>query len=254
MARNSAFDTARSAYEFTFHNIAAFAATVWPWGCIIYAVHVAIYIVGLGELIAIIMSKAIAALASASVAVAWHRRVLLQENITGGAALRFGRRELRFLGVIAIILFICVIFVAIWFPVVIYSIKSHWPGAETASAYFPVFTLLLMYTATARISLAFPLSAIDHVGSLLIDAWRLSRGRTLFLLTLYALSIVPLMIFSKGLGYVMDAAAAQPNLAPLMFGLHALRIVVFLFGAAVFASAASLAFLAVTKTEAEGKT
>ena len=108
-------------------------------------------------------------------AVAWHRRYLVPNEVTTvRAALRWGRRQTRFLllaiavGVLAAIVFFAITIGAILFVTLFGGV---WQMLHLAIfiAFLPV---LLIY---ARLSLLFPSTSVDHRMSF-SECWRVTRG------------------------------------------------------------------------------
>lgn len=117
-------------------------------------------------------------------AVAWHRRYLVpDEVVTVRAALRWGRRQTRFL-LIAIGLFVLI--ALLW--LIAGALGAGVFGAGILLM-FPLFFLIgLVY---ARLSLLFPSTAVDHRMSF-GECWEFTRGnswRLIFIIVLVAIPV-----------------------------------------------------------------
>ena len=169
-------------------------------------------------------------------AVAWHRRFLVEEQTTVGAALRWGPRHMQFLGRIGVLALVGV-------PILVLLPMTR---AENAGLTVPLLFIVMIVTvlAYARLLLLLPAAAIDE--RLTIQgAWQLTRGLGGRMFGIAVLPLIPIL-------FVSAIATAPLRAAIIAFGLSesftaifvsALVEQVFAFaGFAVAVSALSIAY------------
>uniref|UniRef100_UPI003BA89488 hypothetical protein n=1 Tax=Stappia sp. TaxID=1870903 RepID=UPI003BA89488 len=144
-----------------FSDFDAFIRICWAWYLLIAVLSV-LAIILLGERVpaAIIPIALIWLASSASIAVAWHRNLLLRER-PGPVHLRFGGRELRYIGKTFLIMFIVIIPAAIVMLVamlVTSGSSSVWASLLVVGA---VATFLVL-PPVMRLSLILPATALDE--------------------------------------------------------------------------------------------
>ena len=155
-------------------------------------------IMGGGELLALIVTE----LVSVIVGVVWYRIILLGEPHRAGAYLRFGRRELRYLGID--ILFALIVGAPFAIAAGLMASMPYLGEnmARLDSYILPLFLGVALWSAAcaAWLGLAFPAVATDAAGGSVRLSLRLSRGQRLplfaaFLVGAYAWSLLPLAAF-----------------------------------------------------------
>jgi hypothetical protein len=113
--------------------------------------------------------------------VGWYRHVLLGQPVTSLSTVRFGRRELRFLGynllVVVLVGGLLVVLLLVWIAVGAVAKPAGYsdPLFIGFATVLTVATIIVLIIAS-RLSLYAPLAALDIQGDLLARAWRLSRG------------------------------------------------------------------------------
>ena len=232
--------TVIAAYRFTFEDPGRFfrVSVIWlcltlietelPWLDIaILAPRLkavpATVIVALG----ILNMALIAATAAGYIAfpVAWHRAILLDEAASGWRTLRFGRRELRFLGnsfLIGLIVTVPAI-PLIWALMPVLAADDHttfpWMGVlRVLSAVdlsspswreilvgMSAIGVLAALIATPRLSLALPAVAVEEPGEALDQAWRRGKKNTLRLAFGVLLCAAPF----QAIGMALNVALAM---------------------------------------------
>lgn len=183
------------------------------------------------ELIGLVVSLA----AYVSLAVAWHRAVIVGEvPRTTGETVRFGPREWRFLGISLLAVLIAV------GPLILVALSFSERGASSG-AYIAAISAAGAYALfmTARLSFAFPLVAIDRSPTPLRTSWQMTRSCWLRLLAAFVLAAIPFAVAGQVLGYVSRGIAGVPALVIILILLSVLS----LLQLGVMAALASHAYL-----------
>jgi hypothetical protein len=152
-----------------------------------------------------------------SFAVAWHRAVLLNEDRTWLAALRFRRREWRFLGNGLIILLLIGLLVGVPLSVASWVFSIVLSAGLSQAHVGPGLGLVMAIAAGAilpgigsavwcRLALVFPAVAADAPGEPIAETWQQSRGNWLRLYFASLLCGLPVW----ALGWVVDRVSAGP--------------------------------------------
>jgi len=157
-------------------------------------------------------ANVVVALAVVSIAVAWHRRVILNEppgfalsNVTGGTFWRY-LGEMVLIGVVAGIP-VVLLAVSIMFPLLV-EYKRMGPASLPAGQMWPEVLMSAVYAlavvAAVRLSLLLPATAIGNRAMKFASSWQRTRGNTLRLVGgLLATTVPPLL-----LGLVLSVVVA----------------------------------------------
>jgi hypothetical protein len=174
---------------------------------------------GIADLVSIVVSLA----AYASLAVAWHRAVILGETPQGaGDTLRFGAREFRFLGILLLAVLI------VGGPTIIATFTTM-TGTEGEAD--PLVLLLIAAAvgwtlfAMARFTLAFPLSAIDATPAPLRTSWQMSQRIWPRILAAGILAAIPFAVAGQLLGLLARGVASLTMLGLVLVVITALSLV-----------------------------
>ncbi len=171
-----------------------------------------------------IVGKVVALPALASIAVAWHRLLLKDEQPGAGAYLRLdgivaGYAVLAFwVGLITL----APGYVSLMFQIVTgTSVTARNPLASGVQFLSGVGTIAAFFVM-ARLSLALPGKALGHDDVTFGAAWRASKGNTWRMLWAYFFCILPLMAFGGGMSYWLfqpSHGRAALTLVPLVVSL-----------------------------------
>ncbi len=142
-------------------------------------------------------------------AVAWHRKYLVPgETSTVGAALKWGRRQFRFLGWL-------LAFGAVMSIPSLYLITSGSPTVASPGAsglgFVAVVASIALLPAYGRVLPMFPAVATDH-NMHLAECWQMTAGNGWRLLWLSVLPFVPLVVLQVVLIGIVTAIAAAIGL------------------------------------------
>ena len=192
------WSTIGEAYGFAFANLGQVARITGLWSAIALAVYAVLYgMLGGDELKAIqegtsigpaslnLISLLIGLVIGSSVAVAWHRFVLVGEKVTGAAYLRLDNRVWAYLGAAGVILAIGVPFLISLYVfmtrVLEITPKDGVPRADLDSLLIGLLPVIFITLAIAcyfstRLSLVLPARALGDDGYSWGDSWRTSRG------------------------------------------------------------------------------
>lgn len=216
----------------------AFIRICWPWYALIAVLSlVAVLLVGGAQAPAIALPVALLwVVASSSIAVAWHRHLLLREALPP-VNLRFGAREARYLlKMLQVLLVLLLPMIALGAAAgFVLALLAGGPsdglaegiaeGGPAVAGVAPIvvigLALLALMPILMRISLVLPAAALDERLGLL-EAWRESRGLGL-----------PMTFATIGLGLVVGSLELV------------LRQAGGVLGEASFAGALALAILAI---------
>ncbi len=119
--------------------------------------------------------------------VAWHRAILLDERVRFSSVIRFGAREVRYLG-------LSVAYAALsWWPMLFESLESRvdlfeWP--LLISSLTPLVAMILFI----RLFALYPAIALEHQGMTFARVWQLSAGNSLRLAGGFLLGILPVVV------------------------------------------------------------
>lgn len=218
----------------TFDNIAFAFHVSWPWMLAIFPITLAgnIYLEGqrllradplqmtptegvVGFLMLIPTT-----IAFASIAVAWHRYILLDEVPEGWQRLRLDGTVWRYIGnsyLIALILGLigaALAFVLVFFGAILQQLLGNAILAILIPAVAVALTYLL--TAAVRLSIKLPAVALEERSFTLRNAWELSAGNTwriLGLIALLFLVVIAVGAITTGIGLVLGAATGPAGVA-----------------------------------------
>lgn len=144
------------AFKALFSDFDAFLRIVWAWYALVAVLGVLGTLLAANSFVVIFVTSGVWVCSSASIAVAWHRNLLLGER-PGPVNLSFGRREIAYLGktllvsLIGLIPAIVVITIAGLFV-------TGWPGFIMAAGVMAFFIL----PSLMRLFLILPATALDE--------------------------------------------------------------------------------------------
>lgn len=197
------------AYDSVFHPFRNFLAKTWGWILVIW--------LG-GDLTGLIAAQYMPreeALQfvgyfsypfTAALAVTWHRNVQLNEQVNGVRAVRFRWRELKFLGLSALVsagVFVPLIFAA-WLN------KEITADPTTIGIGALLVTLGVCIYLSFRLELVLPLTAIDETGAI-SKSWRLLKGNWLRSGLISLTAALPLSFVSDYIGKAAHWAALNDH-------------------------------------------
>jgi hypothetical protein len=208
-------------------------------------------------------------LTAAPVALAWHRHVLLGEPISARSAYRFNDRATRF-AVLLLLVDVALSSVAAAMMALftqpigdtvrtILGRKSY-PFDLIAGLVILFIPAVISTLLFARLVLVFPLRALDRRTRLVRNAWDLSKGNTIRIFAVVALTTVPLLLlYAPALlymwiimwesGFSLQAMRAQMPIMTLLVGIGGVPNI--LLAVPVAASAASLVYRALEARPAD---
>ncbi|MAA98541.1 MAG: hypothetical protein CMN86_09625 [Stappia sp.] len=187
-----------------FSDFDAFIRICWAWYLLIAVLSVlAILLLGERAPVATIPIALILLASSGSIAVAWHRNLLLRER-PGPVHLRFGGRELRYIGKTVLILLMTVIPFSIVGAIIGGVLGASGVGEMQAMllGLLVLFGIFFVLPSIMRVSLILPATALDEklgIG----EAFRDSGGLGLPM----AIAGVLLMLLVGAIDYVLGFAA-----------------------------------------------
>ena len=186
------------AYALPLEHAGAIVQMTWAWALILAVGTGALYSLldaaqlaaiqrgeGLGPASLNLVSLLTGLIVGSSVAVGWHRLLLLGEPQGGGAYLRLDNTVWRYIAVAGLMLLISLPFLAAAFLMSQLTpdlaARADNPPAEVAGWMGLLFIVLLgamvlAFLLTTRLSLVLPARAIDDMVLTLGDSWRLTQG------------------------------------------------------------------------------
>jgi hypothetical protein len=190
--------TVKAALASVFCHLRTFAKGAWLWVLVILVAQ------GLDALLFRsyeqadfpgVFATAAYILGGTAFTVGWYRHVLLGQPLTSLSTVRFGRRELRFLGynllVVVLVGGLLVVLLMVWMAMGAVAKPTGYsdPLFIGFATVLTMATIIVLIIAS-RLSLYAPLAALDIQGTLLARAWRLSRGNGLRILAGHTLIAV----------------------------------------------------------------
>ena len=215
-----------AAYRSVFGDSAALLQRTWVWFAIILGASlVSGYIANrLGEprvqLVAILASLA----GAIALGVSWSRSVLLGEPTSTFAAVRFGRREWRYLG-IGLVTAIAAFGPLVLLSTIFLRSPGGVPSGGFAAAAVSVGAVLWMLYVVPRLSLAFALVAVDAPPGVIGRSWALTRGAWLRILGAIIPAALPFAVIGGLLNRAAERATSASGLLILGAGLILLSLV-----------------------------
>lgn len=201
-----------------------------------------------GILLVILAHGLLALYVAITLAVRWHRHVILGEDPAGWLQLPLGRRELHYLGKSLLVFLVVAAFLALALTLLLPlgellrgALAGGGAAALLAALAFPLGAYLLALYVIARLGLALPAVAIDRdLG--LRQSWRLTEGLAGPFALLLVLVPIPEAL---AVGVLDNLLLATPS--PWLRALVALaREAVFLASIVAFSIALSSNYLAAT--------
>jgi hypothetical protein len=130
----------------------------------------------------------------------------------------------------------------------------RWPGAEIVLGWIPFLILISIVFSSIKLTLAFPMAALDHARGAIRKAFRLSRGWEWTLAIALFLSTAPLWIVRRGLKISIESLWSSPKTYPLGLALYLIALLGGYLSLALAASAASFAYLAISGRDNSSQT
>lgn len=220
------------AIDSTFRNIKFAFHASWPWMLVLLPINIAgnIYLMGLGEFdptkpmkpefYAVTAAMALASMvAFASIAVNWHRYILMNEVPIGAERLRLDGLVARYFGNTLMIVFLTMIIgMAATFPVGIlfYIINSASTGlAIVLVGVAAVIGFLLLIGLSVRWSVKLVAVAMGRRDIGIADAWRASTENHWRIVGLYILVFLVLMLVGAAFGGIALVLGRTESIAGL---------------------------------------
>ncbi|MBF0561893.1 MAG: hypothetical protein HQL37_07690 [Alphaproteobacteria bacterium] len=219
----------RRSYRFTFDNHDLLFHAGWPWMVVVVVCQLP-SLVHPGTPGKELLSSLAMAVAGAAFATVWHRRILLDESPPGWLAVRFGRREIQYLG-LGLVLSLGVIVPLVGLALLVSAL--HLPGGIAAWAMIGV--AFVGGAVVNRLILVFPAVAIDDKETTLRQSWHLTRGNTFRLIAGAVLSFLPLSIVSSALSIIAAKLMVAPVISTrgLGVGVESMAIIVVFYEIAI---------------------
>lgn len=230
----------KAAYTAVFDPFRSFLAATWAWMILGTVVTVAVSVLlSLGGRAGGLVADFLTLPVFAGAAVMWHRRIQLGERLQGLAALRFRRRELKFLALEIVLPLPLYLSLGIVFFVSLFG-GAHWAAGISLT-----LVIAAVY-ASLRVLLALPLIAIDEAGALR-KSWALMKGNLLRFILIAVLILLPvtltevwiLSVFERVVAAALPDSAAWATLALFIGTSTALKII----GACLMAGALSFSLM-----------
>jgi hypothetical protein len=226
-----------------------FLSRAWPWLVITIILAAAIALLPSSESRAtgtFVLTFTIGALATLSIALGWHRELLLGEQIAGFRSIILGWRFWRFAGVsLLIILILALSTMPAVFAQALIIGTSQSEILVIGSLLLP---LVVGVVVLARLLIALPQAAIDLEGGVITRAWSMTRGNT-WRIALPLLFILVVTLLVSGLWELANFLATfgqfEPP-APIGIVLTTMHVLVYQINAALLAGFASRLFAATT--------
>lgn len=240
---------AKAAYRAVFGNLGVFFVAATPWVFITALAYMAFdeAFAGSDSFIRPYGFMALELSCSVPFLVSWHRHVLKGEPLSPLQMLRFDSRDWRFLQISVLVIAIGLAPLVVFAPIGYLFLVNRWPGAEIVLGWIPLIILISIVFSSIKLSLAFPMAALDRVRGAIRKAFRLSRGWEWTLAIALFLSTAPLWIVGKGLKISVESLWSSPKTYPLGLALYLVTLLVGYLSLALTASAASFAYLAITE-------
>ncbi|HUN48559.1 MAG TPA: hypothetical protein VMU85_18665 [Stellaceae bacterium] len=198
MGKIEVWGTLGAAYGFAFGNLGRFLRLSGAWLAgsigfnVLFVLHLPLAVRLLGALgMALFLLGGLIAFP-----LAWHRLILLGEERGIFAALRFGRRQCRFLTYM--ILTSLIVGLSAYLALIVAGsiAAAVRPRLGTAAIIIPAVAILAMWCLASRVTLALPAIAVDEAGAVLRHAWRRGRGNGTRLVLGWVLCSLPFIVAS----------------------------------------------------------
>jgi hypothetical protein len=181
--------------------------------------------------------------------VSWHRRVLKGEPLSPLQMLRFDSRDWRFFLTSVAVLGIGLAPLIVLAPVGYLFVSNQWPGVDIVVIWIAFIILISIVFTAIKLSLAFPMAALDSARGAIKEAFRLSRGQEWTLAIALFLTIAPLWAVQRGLKNSVESLWSYPETYPLGLALYFVALLGGYLSLALIASAASFAYLAIAQSK-----
>ena len=181
--------------------------------------------------------------------VSWHRRVLKGEPLSPLQMLRFDWRDWRFFQISLLVLAIGLAPLIVLLPIGHLFAVNWRPVADVVFAWTPFLIFVSIIFISIKLSLVFPMAALDQTRGAISAAFRLSRGHEWTLAIALFLTTGPLWFVRRELNLSIESLWSSPKTYPLSLALYLIALLVGYLSLALAASTASFAYLAI----AEGK-
>lgn len=221
------WSSVREAYVLTYGNLGYLFRISWAWVALMFPIGVACHfalaknsspeapVFGWDAFLAPLLFWPMLA----SIAVAWHRKLLADEAWPKAYYLRFDATAARYLGLMLLtsfILFVPAYALMVWMERAVFSSQAS-PGAIMAmTATMAIVFVLGLYVGT-RLWLALPARALERTQVPLAEAWRASRRNTWRILAGSFLCTGPMWAFVvPPVLWEIDV----PNTRPMAYGIY----------------------------------
>jgi len=239
---------AKAAYRAVFGDLGTFFLAATPWVFLTALAYMAFdetFAESTG-FVRLFAGRTLELSCSVPFLVSWHRRVLMGEPLSPLRMLRFDSRDWRFFQISILVVVVGLAPLVVLVPVG-YLFVDPWLGVEVVAAWIPFITLISIVFSSIKLSLAFPMAALDRARGAIREAFRLSRGQEWTLATALFLSTGPLWIVRRGLDISMESLWSSPKTYPLGLALYLIALLAGFLSLALAASTASFAYLAMTR-------
>jgi hypothetical protein len=244
---------AKAAYRAVFGDLGAFfiAATPWVFLTALAQAAFAEAFAGWEGFVWNCGSMALQLSCSVPFLVSWHRRVLKGEPLSPLQMLRFDLRDWQFFQISVLVFAIGLAPIVVLAPIG-YLFAVNWPpGVDIVIDWVVLITVISIVFSSIKLSLAFPMAALDRAHGAIMEAFRLSRGWEWTLAIALFLSNAPLWIVISGLRRSVDTLSSSPKTYPLSLALYLVGLLVGYLSLALAASTASFAYLAITERKGD---
>ena len=159
-------------------------------------------------------SQALLLFAGVSIAVAWHRLMILKEHPgVSGSNVATGNLW-RYVGIAIAVFVIGVLPIAIAFLLLPYLIAAGAPAGLSVVAMVLIFVLYFASIAAAfRFSLLLPARAVGNLGLTFAEAWHRSRGNTWRLFWGVTATTVPPLLLASLISVIVTGVPGSANFA-----------------------------------------
>lgn len=227
-ARLPVWRSVAEAYVLTYRNLGYLLRISWAWVALMFPIGVAIHfalakpaspespVFGWDTFLAPLLFWPMLA----SIAVAWHRKLLADEAWPKVYYLRFDTTAARYLALMLLtsfVLFVPVYVVIVWMERVAVASQASMGAILAMTATMAITIVLGLYIGT-RLWLALPARALERSQAPLAEAWRASRGSTWRVLAGSFLCTAPM--WAVVVPQILWDINAPPTTRPIAYGIY----------------------------------
>lgn len=233
MGKIELWRTVRAAFSFTFGDLRQFfrLSGLWLAGIVGFQALLVLPLPSLARALAAIGMALFIFGGFTAFPLAWHRIILLGDDPGVAGSLRFGRRQLRFLGygllVSALVAMPSFLVLGVAGGIAA-NLHSRF---GIATAIIPAISVAVVCCLASRVTLVLPAVAIDETGAVLRRAWNRGRGNGVRLSLGWLLCTVPFVTLSGALHWLQTKIGATTFFGGAVVG--ALPYLVQFFEAAI---------------------